>query len=232
MKAELAEQILAARVERRPVVLVTWLASGQQRLVSPVDTAGLGDLAAIVADAFRLDRSGTHATDEGEAFIRVFNPPLRLIVIGAVHAAQSLLPLARLAGFQVTIIDPRTAFASPERFPDVEVRAEWPDDALPGLAIDRRTAFVALTHDPKIDDPALAIALRAEPFYIGALGSTRTHAGRIERLKAFGFAETDLARIHAPIGLNIGAQGPAEIAISIVAEIIAVLRGVKDRLQV
>lgn len=225
MKAELAEKIVAARAERRPVALVTWLGSGEQRLVSPQEAAGLGGVAGLVSDAFRFDRSGTHASDDGEMFIRVFNPPLRLITIGAVHAAQFLLPLARLAGFEVTIIDPRTAFASQERFPDAEIIAEWPDDALARLPIDARTAFVALTHDPKIDDPALAIALRAEPFYVGALGSKRTHAGRIERLKGLGFDEADITRIHAPIGLDIGAQGPAEIAISIMAEVIAVLRG-------
>lgn len=230
MKAELAEQILAARAERKPIALVTWLASGEQRLVSRREAMELDErLAGPVADAFRLDRSGTHATEGGEVFIRVFNPPLRLIVIGAVHAAQSLLPLARLAGFHVTVIDPRTAFATAERFPDVELIADWPDDALAGLGIDARTAFVALTHDPKIDDPALALALKAEPFYIGALGSKRTHASRIERLKGLGFGDTEMARIHAPIGLDIGAQGPAEIAISIVAEIIAVLRGRESR---
>jgi xanthine dehydrogenase accessory factor len=225
MKAELAEQILAAQATRRPVALVTWLASGEQRLVSPQSVAELGKLAEIAADAFRLDRSGTHATESGEVFIRVFNPPLRLIVIGAVHAAQSLVPLARLAGFHVTVIDPRTAFATSERFPDAELIADWPDDALAGIGLDARTAFVALTHDPKIDDPALALALGAEPFYIGALGSKRTHAARIERLTGLGFGERAITRIHAPIGLDIGAQGPAEIAISIMAQIIAVLRG-------
>lgn len=225
MKAPLAEQILAAQAARRPVALVTWLASGEQRLVSPEGAAELGGLAELVADAFRLDRSGTHAVEGGEVFIRVFNPPLRLIVIGAVHAAQSLVPLARLAGFHVTVIDPRTAFATAERFPDAELVADWPDDALAGVAIDARTAFVALTHDPKIDDPALVLALKAEPFYIGALGSKRTHATRAARLAGLGFGEAEIARIHAPIGLDIGAQGPAEIAISIMAQIIAVLRG-------
>jgi xanthine dehydrogenase accessory factor len=225
MKVELAERILTARAERRPIALITWLASGEQRLVSPLEVAELGGLSALATDAFRFDRSGTYPSDDGEIFIRVFNPALRLIVIGAVHATQFLLPLARLAGFEVTVIDPRTAFASPERFPDAEILAEWPDDALARRPIDARTAFVALTHDPKIDDPALTIALRAEPFYIGALGSKRTHAGRVERLTALGFAEAGIARIHAPIGLDIGAQGPAEIAISIMAEIVAVLRG-------
>jgi xanthine dehydrogenase accessory factor len=225
MIAELAEHILAAQAARRPVALVTWLASGEQRLVSPQSVAELGKLAETVADAFRLDRSGTHATEGGEVFVRVFNPPLRLIVIGAVHAAQALLPLARLAGFHVAIVDPRTAFASPERFPDAELIADWPDEALARLGIDARTAFVALTHDPKIDDPALALALKAQPFYIGALGSKRTHAARAGRLQALGFDAGTIARIHAPIGLDIGAQGPAEIALSIMAQIIAVLRG-------
>jgi xanthine dehydrogenase accessory factor len=157
-------------------------------------------------------------------FLTVYVPPARLVITGAVHISQALAPVARLLGYDVTIVDPRTAFASPDRFPDVKLIALWPDEALPPLAIDRYTAFVALTHDPKIDDPALVHALARECFYIGALGSKKTHARRLERLKAQGVPEAALARIHAPIGLAIGAVSPPEIAVSIMGEITASLR--------
>jgi xanthine dehydrogenase accessory factor len=160
-------------------------------------------------------------------FLTVQAPPVKIIVVGAVHISQALAPMARGLEFNVTIIDPRSAFATPERFPDAPVLAEWPDAALPRLGLDRYTALVALTHDPKIDDTALSAALKAECFYIGALGSKKTHARRAERLTAAGFDEADLARIHAPIGLDIGAVSPAEIAVSILAEIIATFR--RDR---
>ena len=222
MQKNIAEQIVEARAARRPVALLTWLTSGAQRLISPGDDAELGE---ALTEAFRRDRSGTVETPEGEVFIRVYNPHLRMIVIGAVHTAQYLAPLARMAGYDVTIVDPRGAFATDERFPDVRLVAEWPDEVLPALGLDARTALVALTHDPKIDDVALRLALAADVFYIGALGSTRTHAKRLDRLKTQGADETALARIHAPIGLDIGAQGPAEIALSIMGEITAVLRG-------
>ncbi len=151
-------------------------------------------------------------------------PPVRLVVIGAVHVSQALAPMAKLAGFDVTIIDPRTAFATPERFAGVDLLAEWPDQALPRLGLDRFTAMAALTHDPKIDDPALRAALSAECFYIGALGSRKTHAGRVGRLLGAGFDQAAIERIHAPIGLDIGAVSPAEIAVSVLGEIIAGLR--------
>jgi xanthine dehydrogenase accessory factor len=227
MKKDFAEAILAAREKRKPVALLTWLASGEQRLVLPEDAAELPNLGDIIADAFRLDKSGTVETTGGEVFIRIFNPPLRMIIIGAVHAAQYLLPLARMVGHDVTIVDPRTAFATKERFPDAHVIADWPEDAIAELGIDRRTAMIALTHDAKIDDPALRIGLERGAFYVGALGSSRTHAKRLERLPAAGVPEADLARIHAPIGLDIGAQGPAEIALSIMAQVVQVLRGRK-----
>jgi xanthine dehydrogenase accessory factor len=159
-------------------------------------------------------------------FLTVHVPPVKLVVAGAVHISQAMVPIARTLGLDMTVVDPRTAFATPERFPDVPLIAEWPDAALPPLGVDRYTAFVALTHDPKIDDPALEHALRAECFYIGALGSRKTHARRVERLLAAGFRQEDIARIHAPIGLDIGAVSPAEIAVSIVAEIVASLRKV------
>jgi xanthine dehydrogenase accessory factor len=225
MRKDLAENILRAQGSRQPVALLTWIATGEQQLVSVADSAEWPDLADSLADAFRLDRSSTVETGAGEVFIRVFNPPVRLIIIGAVHAAQFLLPIARMIGHDVTIIDPRTAFATPERFPDAHIIAEWPEDGLPLIGIDRRTAIIALTHDSKIDDGALRMGLDAGAFYVGALGSNRTHSKRLERLKEMGCTDEALARIHAPIGLNIGAQGPAEIALSIMAELTAVLRG-------
>lgn len=222
MEKSIAEQIIEAREARRPVALVTVLESGVQRLLARGEEAGLGD---AVEEAFRRDRSGTVATPEGEVFIRVYNPPLRMLVIGAVHTAQFLVPLAAMTDYDVTIIDPRGAFATDERFPGVKLIAEWPDEVLPGLGLDARTGMIALTHDPKIDDVALKLALASQCFYIGALGSTRTHAKRIERLRGQGIAEVALTRIHAPIGLDIGAQGPAEIALSIMSEVTSVLRG-------
>ncbi|MGI9463158.1 MAG: XdhC family protein, partial [Aestuariivirgaceae bacterium] len=175
-------------------------------------------------DGFRFDRSGVHQTPDGEAFIAIHNPALQLIIIGAVHIAQSLAPMAASAGYAVTVIDPRGAFATDERFPGVDIRAEWPDEVLPGLQLDARTAFVALTHDPKVDDPALQAALQSDCFYIGALGSKRTQASRVERLSAAGISGQDLQRIHGPIGLDLGARGAPEIAIAIMAEITGTLR--------
>ncbi|WP_417712720.1 XdhC family protein [Pseudophaeobacter arcticus] len=187
-------------------------------------TTGIG---AVLRDAYpermRLDRSGVE--DDGETFVAVHNPPLRLVVVGAVHIAQALVPMAQLAGYDPAVIDPRAAFASPERFPGVTLLEDWPDEAVAALGLDARTALVLLTHDPKLDDPALAAGLRQKCFYIGALGSKRTHAKRVERMLAAGFGEQDTARIHGPVGLDIGAAGPAEIAIAILAEMTAVLRG-------
>ena len=167
-------------------------------------------------------------TPEGRVFLTVHVPPPRLVITGAVHISQALAPIARLVGYDVTIVDPRTAFASIERFPDVKVIAEWPDTALPPLDIDRYTAFVALTHDPKIDDPALTHALARDCFYIGALGSKKTHARRVDRLKGAGIDEAAIARIHAPIGIDIGAISPPEIAVAIMGEITARLRQVDE----
>ena len=225
MRRELIDQLLADREVRQAAAVLTWLESGEQRLVHPGDEAAPPELADALAHAFRLDRSQTVAGPDGEIFINVYNPPLRMVIVGAVHTAQFLVPMARMAGYDVTIVDPRTAFASEERFPEVKLLGEWPDDVLPDIGLDARTAFLALTHDPKIDDPALAIALASDVFYVGALGSKRTHAKRIDRLTEQGIGEEALARIHAPIGLNIGAIGPVEIAMSIMAEITAVLRG-------
>ena len=161
---------------------------------------------------------------EGEIFLEVHNPALQLVIIGAVHIAQHLEPMATAAGYAVTIIDPRRAFATPERFPHARLKTAWPDDILPKLCLDSRTAILALTHDPKIDDLALKIALGTDCFYIGALGSRRTHAARVARLRNLGFSDLLIERIHTPVGLSIGARGPVEIAISIAAELVAALR--------
>ena len=209
---------------RRPVAVLTTLATGAQRLVHPGDALA-DDLASLLADAVRKDKSGVVQTAAGEVFINVFNPALRMVMIGAVHISQGLIPMAKAAGYDITVIDPRTAFASGQRFAGVTLDARWPEDALPGLSLDRRTAFIALTHDPKIDDPALRLALASDCFYVGALGSLRTHAKRRERLLVAGIAPAAFERIRAPIGLDIGAIGAAEIAISIMAEVTAHLRG-------
>src|SRR5204863_2389708 len=179
-----------------------------QRLVKGADAAR-DPLAELIEKHIRSGKSGTQETSQGKVFLTVHVPPPRLVITGAVHISQSLAPIAKLLGYDVTIVDPRTAFASIERFPDVKVIAEWPDVALPPLGIDRYTAFVALTHDPKIDDPALTHALSRDCFYIGALGSKKTHARRVERLRQQGLTDTDIARIRAPIGLAIGAVSPA-----------------------
>jgi xanthine dehydrogenase accessory factor len=211
------------RSARRAAVLVTMLATGAQRLVKEADIAG-DPLADLLADRLRAGKSGTAETPDGQVFLTVQAPPVRILATGAVHISQALAPMAKLLGHDVVVVDPRTAFATPERFPDVELHAQWPDEVLPRLGVDRYTAFVALTHDPKIDDPALDHALRSECFYIGALGSRKTHASRVERLKARGFDEATIGRIRAPIGLPIGAISPAEIALAILGEITAALR--------
>lgn len=182
------------------------------------------DDAAVVRDALRSDRGVTVERADGPLFVQPFNPPLRLIVVGAVHIAQALVPMASLAGYETVVVDPRRAFASDRRFPDVAVSQDWPDEALEDLAIDARTAVVTLTHDPKLDDPALDVALRSPAFYIASLGSRRTHGTRLERLAALGHSEETLKRIHGPAGLALGAVSPAEIAVSVMAEMTAVLR--------
>lgn len=223
MKNELLAELNAERAARRPVIVVTEVPAGAQRLVKAADFAG-DPLAAELDRHLRTGKSGMIEVAGRRLFLTVHAPVARLVITGAVHISQALAPLARSLDYDVTIVDPRTAFASPERFPDIALIAEWPDAALPPLNIDRYTAFVALTHDPKIDDPALLHALARECFYIGALGSRKTHAKRVERLKAQGASEAALARIHSPIGLAIGAVSPAEIAVAIMAEITAVLR--------
>ncbi|HKF72999.1 MAG TPA: XdhC family protein [Stellaceae bacterium] len=233
MKRAFLDRALAVSRSGCSAALVTHLISGQHALIEgesiegdlKLESAALGAARAAIRD----DRSTTVESTDGRLFVEVFNPPLRLIVVGAVHAAQPLARVAAIAGYAVTIVDPRSAFATEERFPGVALSTDWPDEAVPRLKPDRRTAVVTLTHDPKIDDPALTVALKSDAFYIGALGSKRTHAGRCQRLKESGFEETDLARIHGPVGLSIGALTPAEIAVSILAEITQTLRA--DRIK-
>jgi xanthine dehydrogenase accessory factor len=220
---DILHSLNAERAARRAVILVTDVASGAQRLVKGADVAKdpLGD---VLEKRLRMAKSGMEETPQGHFFLTVYVPSPRLVITGAVHISQALAPIGQILGYDVTIVDPRTAFASIERFPDVKVIAEWPDVALPPLGIDHYTAFVALTHDPKIDDPALKHALARDCFYIGALGSKKTHARRVERLKQAGLSDSDIARIHAPIGLDISAVSPAEIAVAIMGEITARLR--------
>lgn len=219
MKRELLDQLLAARANRQAVALITDLASGEQRIVLRAQAAS-DPLAAKLDEAFRFDQSGSH---EGQ-FINIHNPPLRMVIIGAVHIAQSVIPIAQQLGYDVTVIDPRGAFATGARFPGIALNAEWPDELIPKIGLDPRTALIALTHDPKIDDPALDAALKSDVFYIGALGSKKTQASRAERLRAAGFTQEQIARIHGPIGLSIGAKGAPEIAVSIMAEVTRALR--------
>jgi xanthine dehydrogenase accessory factor len=214
VKAETLKAVLKARAERRAIAVVTDLVSGAQRIVERKDAD------AELDKAFRFDKSGV----AGETFVAIHSPPLRLVITGAVHIAQSIIPMAQAAGYDIIIIDPRGAFATGARFPDVNLHDEWPQDVIPKIGLDARTAFMALTHDPKIDDPALELALKSNVFYIGALGSKKTQGSRMERLKAAGFDEAKLARIHGPIGLSIGAVGAPEIAISIMAEMTKCLR--------
>ena len=223
MTPDLVAALQAAKAEKRPVVLATRLPEGEQRLLpGPAAPAALN---AAAEQALARDESGTVNVEGADWFLHVHNPPLRLVVVGAVHVAQALVPFASGVGFAVTVVDPRRAFASDERFPDVTVRTDWPDEALDELKPDSRTAVVTLTHDPKLDDPALDRAVRSPAFYIGALGSRRTHAARLKRLRELGHEEAALARIKGPVGLSIEAVTAPEIALAIVAELVAVRRG-------
>jgi xanthine dehydrogenase accessory factor len=223
VKLDILKALNIERAARRAAVVVTDVASGVQRLVKAADIAR-DPFAAALDKRIRSGKSGMEETPQGKVFLTVHVPPPRLVITGAVHISQALAPMARLLGYDVTIVDPRTAFATIERFPEVKVIAQWPDEALPPLGIDHYTAFVALTHDPKIDDPALTHALKSDCFYVGALGSRKTHARRVERLKAQGLSEAAIARIHAPIGLEISAESPAEIAVAIMGQITKRLR--------
>ena len=219
MTPEVLAEISAARSQRLAVALITDVKTGAQQIVHRVDAPGHA-LNVDLEKGFRFDRSAM----VGDQFVAIYNPPLRLVIIGAVLIAQSVIPIAQACGFDVTVVDPRGAFATGARFPDVSLHADWPQDVLPKLGLDARTGFMALTHDPKIDDPALDLALKSQAFYIGALGSKKTQSSRRERLLGLGFDDTTLARVRGPIGLNIGAVGAAEIAVSIMAEMIKALR--------
>jgi xanthine dehydrogenase accessory factor len=229
MKKVLLDRLIADRAAKMPAALVTELGAGAQALVHEAD-APVGDLPldetalACIRQALRSDDSGVIELGGRRLFVHVHNPPPRLFLIGAVHISQVLAPMATLAGYGVTVIDPRRAFATDARFPGVELRGDWPDEAMAELVPDGRTAVVTLTHDPKLDDPALESALRSPAFYIGALGSKKTHAARLARLTEAGFGPAELARIHGPVGLPIHALSPAEIAVSILAQITAVRR--------
>lgn len=225
MKIALLQELNRLRREKRPVVRVVRLGSSEERLIDPTDDPDDTDgLVAAAQEALRTDACRTVEVEGVRWFVQPFNPPLRLIVVGAVHIAQPLSRMASLLDYAVTLIDPRSAFARAERFSGLEVHTEWPDDALRALRPDARTALVTLTHDPKLDDPALEVALASPAFYVGSLGSRRTHAARCKRLEARGIAAAALERIHGPIGLDIGARSPAEIAVSILAEMTDTLR--------
>jgi xanthine dehydrogenase accessory factor len=223
VKLDLLRALNAERAARRAAIVITSPATGAQRLVRAAEV-GADPLAAVLEERLRSGKSGSAESPDGPVFLTVHVPPPRLIITGAVHISQALAPMARLLGYDVTIVDPRSAFATAERFPDLTLIADWPDAALPRLGVDHYTAFVALTHDPKIDDPALTYALQHDCFYIGALGSKKTHARRLVRLTEQGVSERALGRIQAPIGLDIGAVSPAEIALAIMAQITARLR--------
>lgn len=232
MQRAIFDALQSARAANRAVVLATAIKDGRQALIEDDKTSGdlpiSETIRAAARRALRDDKSHTIETEHGPVFVQAFNTPLRMLIVGAVHIAQALAPIAVIAGYAVTIIDPRRSFATAARFPGVTLTHEWPDEAMDKLKVDARTAVVTLTHDPKIDDPALERALRSECFYIGCLGSTRTHKARLSRLSELGFGEKDFARIHGPVGLDIGAQSPAEIAVSIVAEVTSVLRAEPD----
>ena len=212
MPVEYLTQLVTAMMSRQPVAYVAHLQNGAR------DVVGVH----AHPDRFRLDRSGVE--EDGATFVAIHNPPLRMIVVGGVHIAQHLIPMAKACGFDPLLVDPRPAFGSPDRFPDITISDDWPDEALQGAHLDARTAVVTLTHDAKLDDPAIKAALRADVFYLGCLGSKRTHSKRVDRLKADGFDAADIARIHAPVGLDIGGRSPAEIAVSIMAQITQTLR--------
>jgi len=233
MKLAYLERAIALSRAGKPAAIATNLKTGAQSLVEGEQITGSLTLDDAIRDGIRKalaeDRSATIETGTGEVFIEVFNPPLRCFIVGAVHIAQPLARMAAELGYRVTVIDPRTAFATDSRFPEIELSTEWPDEALQRLKPDKRSAVITLTHDPKLDDPALSEALKSQAFYIGALGSRKTHAARLRRLAEQGFKEADFVRIHGPVGLNIGAISPAEIAVAVLGQVTSVLRA--DRLK-
>jgi xanthine dehydrogenase accessory factor len=220
---EILAALEQARAEKRPIVVATQLPGGEQRMLPDESApAALNDIARLVLES---DVSGTHKFDGVDWFMHAHNPPLRLVIVGAVHIAQALVQFSTACGYATTVVDPRRSFASDERFPSVVISNVWPDEAMDEFKPDSRTAVVTLTHDPKLDDPALDRALKSQAFYIGALGSRRTHAARLKRLRELGHSDQVMTRIRGPVGLNIEAVTAPEIAASIIAEIIAVRRG-------
>jgi len=234
MNRDILDTLLQARRQGTACALVRNLKYGDQTIVFSDKTIGTleitSSLKSTVLEAISEDRSGRLEAPNEDLFVQVLNPPMRLIVVGAVHIAQALAPMAVLAGYAVTVIDPRRAFATDQRFPGVTLLQEWPDDGLEALKPDRRTAVVTLTHDPKLDDAALSVALKSHCFYVGSLGSKKTHLARTNRLRRLGFAEAELGRIHGPVGLSIGALTPAEIALAIMAQITQVRRQAPARM--
>lgn len=228
MKLETLDELQEARLHKLPVALLTFLDNGRQEIIYSTAKPYSGDTDSSLVDeaytALRNDKSVTVDSASGRIFVQAFNPPLRMLIVGAVHITQALAPMATLAGYSVTVIDPRGAFASSERFPGVNVDSSWPDKAMQALAPDSRTAVITMTHDPKLDDPALEVALRSDAFYIASLGSRKTHGARLERLTKLGFSEQDLQRIQGPAGLDINAKSPSEIAVSVLAEATKILR--------
>lgn len=229
MRRETLQALNAARRAGRAIVCATDLATGEQQLIDPVVQSS--PLGTVSARAARADQSASVEVDGRTWFLSVFNPPLDLVIVGAVHIAQPLAQMAGLTGYGVRVIDPRTSFATAERFPGVMLSHDWPDEALAKAPLGPRSALVALTHDPKVDDPALTAALKSKCFYVGALGSKKTHVGRLARLKQHGFGDDDLARIHGPVGLAIGARSPGEIAVSILAEMTWALRQIDGNIR-
>ena len=223
MRTDILHAINRARANRRAVVTVTEL-DGETVALHEEGNLPPGDLGKALARCLQSGKAGTFEADGRTVFLNVYLPPPRIVVIGAVHISQALAPMARIAGFDLRVIDPRTAFATPERFAGVDLRPDWPEDVLRDEPLDAFTALVAVTHDPKIDDMPLSAALRCGCFYVGALGSRKTHAARVQRLMALGHGEAEIARISAPIGLDIGASTPAEIAVAVLADIIQSLR--------
>jgi xanthine dehydrogenase accessory factor len=228
MKLATVERLLELKARKIPAALVTDLATGAQDLFTsghPAPGFALSPASqGLLEQAIHDDRSAELELDGRRCFVQTHNPTPRLIIVGAVHISQALAPMGALAGYEVTVVDPRRSFATTERFPGVVLNGDWPDEAMEALKPDLRSAVVTLTHDPKLDDPALTAALRSSAFYIGALGSKKTHAARLGRLQRAGFSEADLARIHGPAGLDIGAKSPAEIAVSVLAQLTAARR--------
>jgi len=233
MKASDLSRLVTARTERRPIALVTDLASHQQALFEAGNHAPSLEVSpaqrSAIEDALAANSSGELEIEGRRLFVQARVPDPRLIIVGAVHITQALAPMASLAGYEVIVVDPRRAFATTERFPGLTLRHDWPDEALDAIKLDERSAVVTLTHDPKLDDPALDRALRSQAFYIGSLGSKKTHAARLHRLSEAGFDDAALARIHGPAGLAIGAKSPAEIAVSVLAQLTAARHGQPTR---